>query len=257
MLREIMQAVKDGAIKPLPLRIFSADDSVSAFRYMQQAKHVGKIVIVPAKYSDRTAQAQSRLRTARFSGDASYLITGGLGGLGLRTALWMAERGAGCLVLMGRSAPSAEASAALDAMKKSGARVVVYQGDVANEKDVAAISSQIKESLPPLRGIIHSAAVLDDGSLLQQSWARFAKVMAPKVRGAWLLSPAYARSAARLFCRLFLDGFLDRIARPKQLCRSERLFRRLLPLSPRAWTTGYEHPVGAMVRRRRRGCARR
>jgi myxalamid-type polyketide synthase MxaB len=154
---------------------------------MQQANHVGKIVIVPAKYSDRTARAESA-PTARFSGDASYLITGGLGGLGLRTALWMAERGAGCLVLMGRSAPSAEASAALDAMKKSGARAVVYQGDVANEKDVAAILSQIKESLPPLRGIIHSAAVLDDGSLLQQSWARFVKVMAPKARGAWLLS---------------------------------------------------------------------
>ena len=188
MLREIIAAVKDGGIKPLPFRVFSSGETVSAFRHMQQARHVGKIVIAPEKSSDRIAASAESAPPTHFSGDASYLVTGGLSGLGLCTAQWMAERGAGCLVLMGRSAPSAQASAAFDAMKKSGARVEVYRGDVADEKDVARVIDQIKKSLPPLRGIIHSAAVLDDGSLLQQSWARFIKVMAPKARGAWLLS---------------------------------------------------------------------
>ena len=123
--------MKDGGIKPLPFRVFSSGETVSAFRHMQQAKHVGKIVIAPEKSSDRIAASAESAPPTHFSGDASYLVTGGLSGLGLCTAQWMAERGAGCLVLMGRSAPSAEASAAFDAMKKSGARVEVYRGDVA------------------------------------------------------------------------------------------------------------------------------
>jgi acyl transferase domain-containing protein/NADPH:quinone reductase-like Zn-dependent oxidoreductase/NAD(P)-dependent dehydrogenase (short-subunit alcohol dehydrogenase family)/acyl carrier protein len=185
MLREIVKRVNDGSLKPLPLRVFSSDDIVSAFRHMQQAKHIGKIVIVPEKPANRAptiAQAGPN-----FSRDATYLITGGLGGLGLRTAQWMVEHGAGCLALMGRSAPTAEVSTALAAMKTRGARVVVFQGDVAREKDVVGVLMQIKGSLPPLRGIIHSVGVLDDGASLQQTWERFAKVLAPKVDGAWLL----------------------------------------------------------------------
>ena len=59
MLRELMQGVNDGSLKPLPLRVFSSGEVVSAFRHMQQAKHIGKIVIVPEKPADQDAVAQS------------------------------------------------------------------------------------------------------------------------------------------------------------------------------------------------------
>jgi len=194
MLRDLMSDVKDGVLKPQPLRVFPMDEAVSAFRHMQQAKHIGKIVLVPAELGKRPAaipptdrNVPETVRAAPFLKDASYLITGGLGGLGLRTAKWMLESGAGCVVLMGRGAPSAESADAIRAMEQAGGRVVVLRGDVGIEQDVARVLAAIRESLPPLRGIIHAAAVLDDGSLLQQDWSRFSKVMAPKVNGAWLL----------------------------------------------------------------------
>ncbi len=194
MLRDVIVDVKHGSLKPLPVRVFPTDEAVSAFRHMQQAKHIGKIALVSAKPGDRAApivqtdrNVPGEVRAAHFIKDASYLITGGLGGLGLRTAKWMLESGAGCLVLMGRSAPSSDLADAISAMEQAGGRVVVLRGDVGMEKDVGRVLAAIRESLPPLRGIVHAAGVLDDGTLLQQDWARFSQVMAPKVNGAWLL----------------------------------------------------------------------
>jgi acyl carrier protein len=125
--------------------------------------------------------------TPAFSADATYLITGGLAGLGLLVARWLVERGARHLVLMGRRAPAEAARTAIREMEAHGAQVVVAQGDVAREADVQGVLAQIAGGQPPLRGIIHAAGVLDDGVLLQQTWERFAKVLAPKVEGAWNL----------------------------------------------------------------------
>jgi SAM-dependent methyltransferase/acyl carrier protein len=125
--------------------------------------------------------------TPTFSADATYLITGGLAGLGLLVARWLVERGARHLVLMGRRAPAEAARTAIREMEAHGAQVVVAQGDVAQEADVQGVLAQIADGQPPLRGIIHAAGVLDDGVLLQQTWERFAKVLAPKVEGAWNL----------------------------------------------------------------------
>lgn len=119
--------------------------------------------------------------------DASYLITGGLGGLGLEVARWMAERGAGHLVLLGRRAPSPTAQEAIRRIEQAGARVITLQADVSNLDQLAGALQEIESSLPPLRGVIHAAGVLDDGVLLQQNWERFRYVMAPKVTGAWNL----------------------------------------------------------------------
>jgi SAM-dependent methyltransferase/acyl carrier protein len=122
-----------------------------------------------------------------FSTDATYLITGGLAGLGLVVARWLVERGARHLVLMGRRAPAAAATATMRELEAQGATVVVAQGDVAQEARVQEILAGIAAAGPPLRGIIHAAGVLDDGVLLQQTWERFATVLAPKVAGAWNL----------------------------------------------------------------------
>jgi polyketide synthase 12/myxalamid-type polyketide synthase MxaB len=119
-----------------------------------------------------------------FRPDASYLITGGLNGLGLEVARWMVEKGARELVLMGRSKASAAADEVITAMRRAGASVSVAQGDVSCPEDVA---SALAMTSLPLRGIIHSAGVLSDGVLLQQTPEKFATVMAPKVQGAWNL----------------------------------------------------------------------
>ncbi|HEY9740894.1 MAG TPA: thioester reductase domain-containing protein [Coleofasciculaceae cyanobacterium] len=122
-----------------------------------------------------------------FQSDATYLITGGLGALGLKVARWMVEQGARHLVLTGRRGASSDAQETISQLKQAGAKVLVAQADVCDEGDVVRMLEGIEVSMPPLRGIVHAAGVLDDGILLQQDWERFTRVMAPKVKGAWNL----------------------------------------------------------------------
>ncbi len=118
--------------------------------------------------------------------DAAYLITGGLGALGLATARWMVKKGAVHLMLMGRGPGSDEARRQVDALRQSGARVTILTADIAE----TSVADKIKKSLagmPPLKGIIHAAGLLDDGVLARQNKGRFERVMAPKIAGAWHL----------------------------------------------------------------------
>ncbi|WP_437728551.1 SDR family NAD(P)-dependent oxidoreductase [Sorangium sp. So ce861] len=119
--------------------------------------------------------------------DATYLITGGLGGLGLRLARWMIARGARRVVLAGRRAPSGAAAEVIAELGRAGARVDAAAVDVADRAQLAALLDAIAREGPPLRGVMHAAAVLDDGTALELDAPRIARVLAPKARGAWHL----------------------------------------------------------------------
>ncbi len=171
MARELLADFESGALKPLPLQAFSSHHVVDAFRYMAQARHIGKVVVMH--------ETSGHIRP-----DASYLITGGLGGLGFTVARWLVERGARHLALVGRSGPSESAQAAIQELEQAGAQVRVLQADVSQKEQVAKALAEMSQTMPPLRGVIHAAGVLDDGVLRQQDRARFANVMGPKVNGA-------------------------------------------------------------------------
>ncbi len=194
LLAEMSAGFAEGGLRPLPMKLFPAAKVVSAFRCMQGAKHIGKIVVEQVGEDGRSwivdrgsSQSSHDPQSTIHNPQSTILITGGLAGLGLLTAQWLVEQGARHLALMARSAPSDEARAAIAEMEKRGAKILVAQGDVARETDVKRVLFEIRKSQPPLRGIIHSAGVLDDGALLQQNWERFETVLAPKVHGAWLL----------------------------------------------------------------------
>lgn len=177
LLGELLMRYMIGHVKPLPHQVFPVSEVVSAFRFMAQAKHVGKVVI-------ELAQEPQELPIRE---DGTYLISGGLGGLGLQLAAWLAQRGAKHLLLTSRRTASGEAEAALTALRKAGVDVGTPLADVA---DLAKLKQELDKELanrPPLRGVIHAAGVLDDAVLLQQSEERFRKVMAPKVDGGWNL----------------------------------------------------------------------
>ncbi len=177
-LRAVVEMVATGQLDPLPVRTFPLAAAADAFRFMAQAKHVGKIVL---ELPPVTA-ALPLVRT-----DATYLITGGFGALGLLMARWLVERGAGGIALMGRREPGADARALAAELEAAGANVALLTGDVSDPTDVARVLSHIAESMPALRGVIHAAGTLDDGALSQQRWDRFERVMAAKVYGAWNL----------------------------------------------------------------------
>jgi acyl transferase domain-containing protein len=142
-----------------------------------------------ARYGARIVARSDRETPApmHFNDQASYIITGGLGALGLRVAQWMVERGARYLVLTGRRDPTQRARDVLNQLERADARISVVKADVATQHDVAQILDRVNAGMPPLRGVIHAAGVMDEGDLVEQTWERFTGVMAPKVEGAWNL----------------------------------------------------------------------
>ena len=182
MFRDLMAAFDRGELKPLPYRVFPLSEAKAAFRFMAQGHHIGKLVLRSQEMLERAGA-----NSIPVDSQGTYLITGGLRGLGLMTAQWLVEQGARHLVLTGRRQPDAEAAQTLRKMESAGVRARVATTDVSDAAGMARLLADVRATMPPLRGVIHSAGVLDDGVLLQQNWNRFATVFAPKVKGSLLL----------------------------------------------------------------------
>ena len=178
-LRRVMQRLADGELSPLVHTRWSLAEAGSAMKFMRAARHTGKIVF-----------AASPLETGRLRGDRTYLVTGGLGGIGCMVARWLADRGAGAVVLNGRRDPDPEAAAVIAELQERGATVNVELADMTDPAAVDAMLARISETLPPLAGVVHSVGVLSDAALANQSWERFEQVLWPKVLGAWQLHRA-------------------------------------------------------------------
>jgi malonyl CoA-acyl carrier protein transacylase len=172
MLLQLIQQFQSGTLKPLPYQSFPFSQAVSAFRTMSLAKHIGKIIIT---------------QNSEFQYQGTYLITGGLGGLGLLVARWLINKGVRDLVLVGRREANSSAKEQIQELEQLGANILVVQADVSQKEQLITVLEQIQQSLSPLRGVIHAAGILDDGVLEQMNWPRFETVMAPKVQGAWNL----------------------------------------------------------------------
>ena len=181
VLRKVMERVRSGELQPLPYRRYALSEAGTAMERMREARHVGKLVLTPS------ALARGGLRE-----DRSYLVTGGLGGIGIQVAGWLAERGAGAIVLNGRRGPDEEASAAISELRSRGAEVRVEICDVTDEEAVGRLVAGVgaEAGLPPLGGVIHSVGVLSDGVVANQDWEAFERVLWPKVLGAWHLHRA-------------------------------------------------------------------
>ncbi len=172
LLTEVSQGLADGEWTPLPAEIYPLTEARAAFRRMQQARHIGKIVVqIPNPLQPRP--------------DRSYLITGGLGAIGLHTASYLAQLGAGDIVLTSRREPGADAQQAIDEITdRYKCRVHVLAADVGDEAEVAKLLERIRAELPPLAGVAHLAGVLDDALLSQQTLERFRTTVSPKALGA-------------------------------------------------------------------------
>ncbi len=182
-----------GNLKPLPYTVFLSDKIIDAFRYMQQGKHQGKIIITPSPRHPVTPSPHHF--------DGTYLITGGLGAIGLEVAQWLTTKGIKNIVLLGRSAVKPELQGKLQKIQGD-TQVNLIKADIADTNQLAQALSQIESTLPPLRGVIHCAGVTSDRTILKQDWSSFSQVLAPKVQGAWnlhLLTQKYDLESFILF----------------------------------------------------------
>ncbi len=185
MLQELVTRFENGELTPIPIEVFPMDEAADAFRYMAQAKHIGKIVL---ERPDRPLPITVSTSAEHFiREDGTYLITGGLGGLGLTVAGWLAAKGARHLVLTARRGASESAQMTIRELEAQGVTVEIAQGDIADAEAVAAMLQTIDQSMPPLRGVIHAAGILDDSLLGQMTEDQFRRVLSPKVDGAWNL----------------------------------------------------------------------
>ncbi|MBF6245647.1 SDR family NAD(P)-dependent oxidoreductase [Nocardia elegans] len=183
ILTDVMRLFDAGELQPLPVTEFSLSDAEAAFRHMAEARHVGKIVV----RADSDVP-QIRVSTPRMRSDGTYLVTGGLGSLGIEVARWLVARGARHLILVGRHDPDARARAAIDEFEAAGATVVLSRTDVARASEVAELLATVDIATgAPLRGIVHAAGVLADAVIERLDDASMRAVMAPKVLGAWNL----------------------------------------------------------------------
>jgi acyl transferase domain-containing protein/NADPH:quinone reductase-like Zn-dependent oxidoreductase/SAM-dependent methyltransferase/acyl carrier protein len=185
LMGRAMAEFADEKLHPLAYRSFPIAEAVNGFRYMAQAKHIGKVAVSFANCNVVvTPPAQSEIA---FGADGTYLITGGTGGFGLAVAQWLVSHGARHLVLMGRNDASPQAAAAIAALGDAGAQVSVAKADVTLECDVERVLAGIASSGSPLKGVMHAAMVLDDALLHELDETRMRRAMWPKVAGAWNL----------------------------------------------------------------------
>jgi len=188
LFSELAPLLDQRVFVPLPHRVFSVTRAAEAFRCMQHSRHIGKIVIT-MNGLDQPAIDPGRPETAlQLSPTASYLITGGRGGFGLATAEWLVRKGARHLAVIGRSkTTSPDAGASLERLRQNGAAVHEFAVDVADANQVAQLLRRMQREMPPLRGIIHCAAVIKDSSLVNMTKSVFQDVLRPKIAGAWNL----------------------------------------------------------------------
>lgn len=185
LFTDVVQGFDRGEFTALPVTTHPFSEAPAAFTAMAQARHTGKLVLLPDPHERvTTAPGAAPVRPA-----ATYLITGGLGALGLETARYLTEQGARHLVLVGRSAPSAAAEQAV-AELRTRAEVAVVGADLSGRAGIDDVLARIDATMPPLAGIVHAAGILDDGLLTGLNRERFRAVAGPKSAAAWHLHHA-------------------------------------------------------------------
>ena len=186
MLQRLARDLESGELPALPVSVFPDARAIDAFRTMAQTRHIGKLAL-----SFEAARGEQPRAVLPLNGAATYLVTGGLGALGLLVAEWMVERGARSLVLVGRhAAASPDTDARLERLRRNGAGLAVWSVDLSSRPATDALFARIDSELPPLAGIVHAAGVIDDGPVVQQTPGRLARVLSPKVAGTWHLHEA-------------------------------------------------------------------
>ncbi len=179
VLREVMAGISTGELKPIVHSRWPLAEAGTALSFMRSARHIGKIVLTPPSI------VKGQLRQ-----DRSYLVTGGLGGIGIAVAEWLADHGAGTIVLNGRRDPDPEAQDAIERLRGSGVKVQVELADMTDTAAIDAMLGRMDANYQPLGGVIHSVGVLSDAALTNQSWESFERVLSPKILGAWHLHRA-------------------------------------------------------------------
>jgi NAD(P)-dependent dehydrogenase (short-subunit alcohol dehydrogenase family)/acyl carrier protein len=190
-LGSIFERFESGDFQLGPVKSFAAADIRLAFEEMARSQHIGKLVI---DFSSGDVEVAERpVAEPIVRSDGCYIVTGGTSGFGMATARWLAEKGAGRIVLASRSgAKAAGVEKLVRELEKLGARAEAMSADMADAAQVRALIARASEAPFRLRGVLHGAMVLEDAMMSDVTAEQFRRVFLPKAGGAWNLAEALA-----------------------------------------------------------------
>jgi NADPH:quinone reductase-like Zn-dependent oxidoreductase/acyl carrier protein len=198
-LRHLYRLVADGELPVPESTHYPLSDAVTAIRVMSAAQHTGKLVLDPPR-SGHSSVVVPPEQARIFRPDGSYIVTGGLGGLGLFLASEMAAAGCGRIVLTSRSQPNAAAEQAIARIRETGADIHVECGDIAESATAKRLVAAATATGLPVRGVVHAAAVVEDATLSTISDDLIQRDWVAKVHGAWHMHEATAEQPLDWFC---------------------------------------------------------
>ncbi|MBA2951797.1 type I polyketide synthase [Streptomyces himalayensis] len=167
--------------------LLDPDQPITEIRLRPDGRHIARVVPGPATAIDFPPVPDTPVRPG-----TAYLVTGGLGGLGLLTVDWLAGRGAARVVANGRSTPSPTLQAHLDALRRAGTDISVVQGDIADPAVARETVAAATRGGLALRGVLHAAGVVEDATLANLDHELLERVWRGKADGAWALHHATA-----------------------------------------------------------------
>ena len=199
LLRTVYQMVGDGELPVPEHTAYPLAEAATAIRAVSAAEHTGKLVLTVPR-SGPLAVVVPPNRTQVFRKDGSYIVTGGVGGLGLFLAATMASGGCGRIVLTSRSAPNPQVEKTIARLRSTGADIVVECGNIADPETGPRLVAAATGTGLPLRGVLHAAAVVDDATLENITDELIERDWASKVYGAWNLHQATLDAPLDWFC---------------------------------------------------------
>jgi acyl transferase domain-containing protein/NADPH:quinone reductase-like Zn-dependent oxidoreductase/acyl carrier protein/short-subunit dehydrogenase/SAM-dependent methyltransferase len=188
LFRGVMELFQEGVLTPLPYRVFKADRTVDAFYEMMEARHIGKVVVSFEGARPHIHYPAPVTQAVQLEKSSTWIVTGGLDGFGLESARWIASRGVGNLVLISRRGQEAPgANEVIAELADLGVNALAISCDVTDAKALSMVIDHVRKTMPPLKGILHAAMVIDDQLIMNLNGQSIEAVLAPKLMGAWNL----------------------------------------------------------------------
>ena len=199
LLTTVYEKTADGTLPAPQVTHHPIHDAATAVRLVGGAGHTGKVILdVPRKGRSIAVLPPAQVRP--FRADGAYVVTGGMGGLGLFLAAEMASAGAGRLVLNARSEPKPDALEQIEKIRATGVEVEVVRGDVADPATAQRLVEMATATGLPVRGVLHAAAVVEDATLSNVTDDLIDRCWSPKVNGAWNIHEATLDQPLDWFC---------------------------------------------------------
>jgi len=194
-MNAISELATNKQITPIVDKVYSATDIEPAFRYLMTGQHMGKVMV---DFSSDKLPTSILPASSVFHANATYMLSGGTGAVGLRVVQWMAEQGARYFILLsrrGEASVRASELAEIRALERFGVHVLIAKADVGDAASVkAAVALARSQGHPNHVGIFHMAMVLEDDIIPKQTPARFERSIQPKIAGIRNMVNAFEKS---------------------------------------------------------------